>query len=119
MGNGEFENYLDFVRDVALKLPFVEEGTAYGHIAFRLKGKYMAGIRDDGETLSIKIEKFERDMMIQSEPDKYFITDHYLNYDYVVVRLGNVNKDDLYYLFKQAWRLVAPKRLLKEHGAAL
>lgn len=119
MRNGEPEKYLDFVRSVALKIPFVEESTAYGNPAFRVKGKFMGSMREDGDTLSIKVEKFERDLMIQSEPDKYFITDHYLNYDYVVVRLENVTEDDLYYLFKQAWRLVAPKRLLKEHGASL
>ena len=119
MSDGEAKNYLEFVRGVALKLPFVEEGTAYGNPAFRVKGKYMGGLREDGDTLSIKVEKIERDMMIQSEPEKYFITDHYLNYDYVVVRLAHVTEDDLHYLFKQAWRLAAPKRLLNEHGGAL
>jgi hypothetical protein len=45
----------DTVREIALSLPGVEEGTSYGTAAFRVRGKFLARLREDGETLALRI----------------------------------------------------------------
>ena len=47
-----------------------------------------------------------------ADPETFYITDHYLNYPWILVRLANVRPDQLSELVKQAWRLAAPKPLL-------
>jgi hypothetical protein len=53
------------VREIALALPGVEEGTSYGTPAFRVRGKFLARLREDGETLVVKCDYPERDFRIE------------------------------------------------------
>ena len=59
--------YLEMVRSVALILPEVEEGLAYGTKAWRVKKKFLARIREDGETLVMRVEPLQRDMLMNAE----------------------------------------------------
>jgi hypothetical protein len=101
----------EVVREIALALPGVEEGTSYGTPAFRVRGKFVARLREDGETLVVKCDYPERDFRVGSNPNAFFITDHYRGYPMLLVRLAAVEEDDLRDLLELAWRL-APKRLL-------
>jgi hypothetical protein len=65
------------VRRLALEPPGVEEGTSYGTPAFRVRGKFLARLREDGESLAIKCGFEERDLRIQADPGTFFTTDHY------------------------------------------
>jgi hypothetical protein len=100
------------VRRLALAFPAVEEGTSYGTPAFRVRGKFLARLREDGESLAIKCGFDERDLRIQAEPQTFFTTDHYRGYPTVLVRLATVAPADLHDVLEQAWRLHAPKRPL-------
>ena len=102
------------VRGIALALPGVEEGLSYGTPAFRVKGKFMLRLREDGETLAVKCGFDERDFRIQADPATFFTTDHYRGYPTVLVRLATVRMTDLGDVVEQAWRSNAPKRLLAE-----
>ena len=42
-----------------------------------------------------------------ADPETYYITDHYLNYEWVLVRLGRVHPDAMRDLFRGAWRRAA------------
>jgi hypothetical protein len=106
-------HYLDTVRKVALHMPEAEEYICYGTPAFRVKKKLMARIREDGKTLAIHSE--EREAWMKKDPDIFFITDHYRNYPMLLVNLSLVKHDDLKTLFLDAWKQIAPKRLLKEY----
>jgi YjbR len=53
------------VRAIALALPGVEEGTSYGTPAFRVRGKFLARLREDGETLVVKCDYHERDLRME------------------------------------------------------
>lgn len=99
------------VRSIALGLPNVTEGTSYGTPALHLQKKLLARLREDGETLVMTIDQAEREFWILRNPDTYFITDHYAGYPKMLVRLSRVSYDDLQVLLKQAWRMLAPKRL--------
>jgi hypothetical protein len=100
------------VRQIALALPGVVEGTSYGTPAFRVKGKFLARLREDGESLAVKIGFDEREILMKIDPETFFITDHYLGYPTILVRLSRVHPDDLRMVLEQAWKRVAPKRLV-------
>jgi hypothetical protein len=100
------------VREIALALPGVEEGTSYGAPAFRVRGKFLARLREDGETLVVKCDYLERDFRMEINTDAFFLTDHYRGYPMLLVRLATVEEDALRDLLELAWRSLAPRRLL-------
>jgi hypothetical protein len=106
----------DTVRQFALALPGVEEGTSYGTPALRVRGKFLARLHEDGETLVIKIDYTEREFRMLADPDTYYVTDHYVSYPMLLVRLARVNPDELRDLITYAWRSIAPKRLVAQAG---
>jgi hypothetical protein len=100
------------VRRIALALPGVEEGPCYGTPGFRVRGKLLARLREDGETLVVKLPADERDLLLAAAPEIFFTTDHYRNYPSVLVRLPAIAPEALQDLIEQAWMEIAPKRLL-------
>lgn len=105
-------------REIALALPGVEEGTCYGTPAFRVRGKFLARLKEDGETLVIKVDFDTRDVLLQADPETYYITDHYAGYPALLVRLAKVDRDALAKLLEDCWRQAAPKRLIAEYERA-
>jgi hypothetical protein len=95
------------VRGIALSLKNVEEGTSYGTPAFKAGGKLLARLREDGDSLVVGTTFEEREEMMAAEPDTYYITDHYLKYPWVLVRLSRVDPDALRDLLSRAWRLAS------------
>lgn len=59
----------------------------------------------------------EKEALIAAEPEKYFTEPHYNNYPAVLVRLANVDLDELEELLIDGWRCMAPKALLKAFDA--
>ncbi len=105
------------VRRIALALPGVEEGTAYGTPAFRVRGKFLARLWEDGEVLVVKVGHDAREVRLAANPGTFFITDHYRGYPAVLVRLAAVEPAALAELLEEAWRYSAPKRLVAAHDA--
>ena len=101
----------DVVREVALALPGVEESTSYGTPAFKVRKKLFARFHQDGESLVIAADFAERDALMAEQPETFYITDHYLKYPWVLVRLAKLRADQLPDLLRQAWRRVAPESL--------
>jgi len=54
---------------------------------------------------------------LRSAPDTFFITDHYRDYPWVLVRLAAIERADLATLIEDAWRRVASKRAIDAHDA--
>jgi hypothetical protein len=103
------------VRRLALAFPGVEEGPCYGTPGFRVRGKLLARLREDGETLAVKCGDDEGDFRMQVDPATFFTTDHYRGYPTVLVRLATVDEADLREVLEQAWRRCAPKRMMAEY----
>ena len=114
-----FRATLATVRRLALAFPGVEEGLSYGTPGFRVRGKFLARMWEDGETLVVKCGDDERDFRMKADPETFFITDHYRGYPTVLVRLTSVTTADLRDVLEQAWRLSAPRRLVKEYEQGL
>ncbi|MGD0302164.1 MAG: MmcQ/YjbR family DNA-binding protein [Bryobacteraceae bacterium] len=104
------------VRKIALALPNVEESTSYGTAAFKTNGKLLARLKEDGDSLVVGTTFEEREEMLSADPDTYYITDHYLKYPWILVRLSRASPDALRDLLSRALRLTqltnrrAPKR---------
>ena len=100
------------VRTLGLKLPGVAESTSYGTAALKVDGKMFARLKEDGESLVLKMDIVSRDLVIQAQPKIFFITDHYRDWPYVLVRLAEVRADQMKELLEDSWRLAAPKKRL-------
>lgn len=92
------------VRKIALALDNVEEGSSYGTAAFKVRGALFLRLKEDGDSLVVKMDFEQRDALIAEDPKTYYITDHYLNYEWVLVRLSRVRPDALRDLIRGAWR---------------
>jgi len=99
------------VREIAQTLAGAEESTSYGTPAFKLKGKLFVRQHQDGESLVIPIDFGAREELMNTSPDNFYLTDHYLNGEYVLVRMANVTADELRDLLTGAWRRVGGKKL--------
>ncbi|MDP9046552.1 MAG: MmcQ/YjbR family DNA-binding protein [Bacteroidota bacterium] len=93
--------YLEFVRKTVCRLPEVTEKPCYNTPAFYVGKKLFARMKEDGETLVV--QSLEREKWMYKDPDTFFITDHYLNYDYVLVALKTVQPEELEKLLVTAW----------------
>jgi hypothetical protein len=103
------------IRRLALALPKAEDGTSYGTPAFKVRGKLFARLHQDGESLVVKIDPGERTMRMKADPETFYITDHYRNYPWILVRISSVDPEDLRDLLEEAWRLSAPERLVSQY----
>ena len=100
------------VRQIAQTLPAAEESTSYRTPAFKVKGKLFARLHQDGESLVVGVGFEEREEMMSAAPDKFYITDHYLNYPWMLVRMSKVRPDELRDLLIGSWRRAAPNDLV-------
>ena len=63
----------------------------------------------------IRISYLDRAALLEENPETYFVTPHYQNYPGVLVRMRTIPPDRLLRrLLLNAYRLVAPKRLVRE-----
>jgi hypothetical protein len=103
----------DTVRSLAKDLPGSEESTTYGTPCFKARGKmftYIAIHRSaEPNTLGVLVNKENRAAMIADDPDVYYLTDHYVNYPFVLVRLSKIQPGALKDLLTEAWRLATAK----------
>lgn len=102
------------VRQIALSLPQVAESTSYGTPSFKVKGHFLCRLKEDGDTLVLKIDEFEKEALIALDPHIFYTTDHYNGYPAVLIRLSHIGEAQLCHLMRRAWRFVAPKRLIAE-----
>ena len=106
------------VRALGLALPGVVEATSYGTPALKVGGKLLARLKEHGETVALRVAFEERQALLGSNPDAFFVTPHYENYPMVLVRLAEVDLDELRELLEVAWLERAPKRAVAAWEAA-
>ena len=101
----------DTVRKIGLALPSVEEGTMYGSPALKVGGKLLAciAVHKSAEpgSLVVRVDFNDREAMIAEAADKYYVTDHYLDYAAMLVRLSRINESELRDLLNMSWRFVS------------
>ena len=89
----------DTIRKIGLALPGVEESVAWGTPVLKVHGKIFAGIAIHSSaepgSLMVRMAPEDRDELISAAPDVYYVTDHYVQGNGVLVRLSRVNADVL------------------------
>lgn len=103
----------DVVRKIALELPGVEESSAYGARAFKVHGKLLActPVNPSAEpgSLAVRVDINDRAHLLAEAPDVYYVTDHYVPFPMVLVRLSRVTPDVLRDLLRMSHKFVTAK----------
>ena len=124
--SSEMSVKLDDARDLAAGLPRSYEVFVRGRIKFRVgRIVYLAFSRDE-TLMGFAFPKEEREAALETYPDKFLPpTPSDMRYQWLVVRLETIDKEELRELVFDAWRMVVPKKLaslsddeLREQGVA-
>ncbi len=71
------------------------------------------------DVLAIRVaNNDEKEALIAADPAKFFTDDHYRGFPAVLVRLTEIEADELAELIEEAWRIKAPKTLVKAFDLA-
>jgi hypothetical protein len=108
------------LREIALSFPAASEGLSYGKPSFLVAGKFFTRLRSEDDSVVLVVGSIdERDMLLESDPDLFHITDHYRNYPAVLARVAFLDRATLHGMLERRWRAMASKKLVKElDGAA-
>jgi hypothetical protein len=113
----------EVVRRIALELPEVTEEE--GRFAFSVGKKNIAWVwlvREapkkarvpQPEVLAVRVAgNDEKQSLLAADPNKFFTEDHYNGFPAILVRLAAVDETELRELLTDAWRIQAPKSLVK------
>src|SRR5687767_4405450 len=101
----------DRVIAIGRMLPDVEVTTAWGASALKVRGKMFAcvAINKSAEpnSMVVRMDMAQRDLLVEEDPATYYLTDHYVGYPCVLVRLSRVSPDALADLIRGAHRFVS------------
>ncbi len=101
---------------LALKLPEVEESTSYGRPALKVKGKGIC-FSNNPEDVVFQLENVdEQQFLLETQPDVYYITDHYIGWPAIRARLKKLTAAECDLRLKRAWFIKAPKAVQKKHA---
>jgi hypothetical protein len=100
----------DTVRKMGLALSGVEYSSTRDAPALKAHGKLLAWMpvkrSVEPGTLALRIEFDDRAELLAASPDVYYLTDHYVGYNAVLVRLSRINADELQDLLGMAYKFV-------------
>jgi hypothetical protein len=89
----------DTVRKIGLALPGVEASTAYGSPALKVGEKLLACVPThrsaEPGSLLFRGGLDDRAELLAAAPDVYYVTDHYVGYTAVLVRMSRVTPEVL------------------------
>lgn len=105
---------------IARSLPGTEVSTSYGTPAVKVRGKLMSRWRTEAEgALAIRCDFLDRQILLQTEPDVFFLTEHYRDYPMILMRMEKASPETTLEVVERAWRLVAPAKLIKQRDEGL
>ena len=117
----------DDVRRLGMALPEMTESTSYGTPALKVRKKLvcrMWGEREynrddvhDTEVLVLFCELEMKPVLLENHPDVLFTVPHYDGYGAVLVRMADVDLDDLADWLEESYRHRAPPTLVRRLGA--
>lgn len=107
---------IEDVRELALGLPRSYEALVRDRVKFRVgRIVYLAFSRDEA-VMGFAFPKEERAGLVASEPEKFLMPGTSdLRYNWVEVRLGAIDQQEMRELVLDAWRMVVPKSVARDH----
>ncbi len=107
---------VDAVRAVAMSLPRTIEVLIRDRIKFRVGQIVYIAFSQDETLMGFGFPKLERDALVAAEPEKFLLPGPAdLRYNWVVARLDHLDTTQMRELVIDAWRMVVPKRVAREH----
>ena len=108
----------DDVRDIALAWPEVEDGTSYGTPALKVRKKMLVRLKEDGDSLVMPgVPADEREMLVETQPTIFYLTDHYRDYPIALIRLSKARRAIVEPFLRRRWRELASKTAVKAFDA--
>ena len=101
----------DTVRKAALSLAGIEESTSYGTAALKVRGKLLVRLKEDNESLGLRLTWEERERVLALYPEQFFLTEHYRKGPWVLFRLKTASAAQIRAALSHAWQQTAPKLL--------
>jgi hypothetical protein len=102
------------VRRAGASLPGVEEGLAYGKPALKVGKTMLAGMATnrsaEANSLVVRVSAEQRAELVAMEPAVYYFTEHYADYDAVLVRMDKITAEAMAGLLQMAHRHVTKRR---------
>lgn len=105
------------VQTAARLFPGVESGLSYGTPALFVRKKLLARLREDDASVAVRTDPYSRDLLLRADPAMYFLTEHYRNYPWILVRLTGARIAPVRELLEAGWRLLATKRVIADFDA--
>jgi len=103
----------DTVRKIGLALPEVEEATTRGVPSLKVGGKILACVPSNKSaepgSLMVRVDIGDRAHLLEEAPEIYYVTDHYVGYSAVLVRLSRIEEGVLRDLLGMAYKFVTSK----------
>lgn len=115
---------IDRIREICAGLPECEVAGGQHHkLSVRKKtiGWHTVDHHGDGRvSLSVRAEKGENEQLVLSDPVKFFLPPYVAHHGYVGIHLDlpDVDWDEVRELIVDAYRIVAPKTLVKQLDAS-
>lgn len=103
---------------LGLGLPHVVEATSWGEPVLKAHGKLWVWWSPHEDAPVFKVALEEREVLLEAEPDTFFVTDHYRGHALVLVRPDRLDADWARANLRRVWRRMAPKRVLAAFDAA-
>jgi hypothetical protein len=107
----------DTVREIALTMPDVEESTSYGTPAMKVHGRLLTRLKEDGESIVVPCSFVDRDFLVQAEPEVFFFTDHYRDYELILIRLATVGREQLQDRLERAYQIARKQGPVKTRAS--
>jgi hypothetical protein len=98
------------VRKIALGFPETVEKPCHGTPGFYVRKHLFARVLDDAQVV-VHVDFDQRDALLETEPETFHVTPHYMTEPWVIVRLGAIERGRLDDLLFEAWRQCAPPAL--------
>jgi hypothetical protein len=100
----------DGVREIALALLGVEESSSHGGPSLKVSGRLFAcpALHKSVEpnSLMVRIGFEQRAALLAADLSRYYVTDHYVEYPSVLVRLSEMDRQSLRDLLRASWQFV-------------
>lgn len=104
---------------LGLQLPGVEEGIWFRTPALKVRGKSFVRLKEDGKSVVFLLDDVDdQDLLVEEQPELYFITDHHVGYPAVLARLAKLRVPECRFRLERAWRQKASVTLVRELDAA-
>jgi len=100
------------VESMLLGWPGVQRSTSYGRPSLKVAGRFFTWVKEDGDSIVLgNIDFDEREMLMETQGEVFYITDHYRNSRAVLMRLSKADPVTVEAFLRRRWFAIAPKKL--------